>query len=91
MKIPLSSQPNTYAHKQKVDLGIIITATNQMKKSGGYDGSVGSFEKYIEYLSVFKPFISTPILLIGLNSPEDFQIKHRNINRKKIGQIKEIS
>ncbi len=91
MKIPLSNKPNCYEHKQQVDLGIIITATNQMKRSGGYDSSVGSFEKYIEYLSAFNPFISTPILLIGLQSPDDFKIKHRNINRKKIGQVKEIS
>lgn len=90
MKIPLANQPNIYKHKQRVEMGIIISVTNQMKRSGGYDGSVGSYEKYIEYLSVFKPFVPTPILLIGLQSPDDFKIKHRNINRKKIGQVKEI-
>ena len=53
MKIPLAIRPNIYRHNQRVDIGIIITATNQMKKTGGFDNSVGSFEKYIEYLKNF--------------------------------------
>lgn len=90
MKFQLAHQPNSYKQEQEVKIGILILATNQLKKSGGYDNSVGSYEKYIEYLAVFKPFVSLPLLLIGLQSPDEFKVKHRNINRKKIGQIKEI-
>lgn len=90
MKIPLAIKPNIYTHNQRVDIGIIVTATNQMKKAGGFDNSVGSFEKYIEYLKIFTPFISNPILLIGLQSPDDFKVRHRNIDKKKIGQIREV-
>lgn len=90
MKFQISSQPNIYKHRQEVKIGVLILATNQFKKIGGFDNSIGSFEKYIEYLSVMKPFVSLPILLIGLQGPDEFKIKHRTINQKKIGQIKEL-
>lgn len=66
---------------------IIITATNDLKRLGGFDSSVGSFEKYNEYMRVFEELIEYPIILIGLEGPDTFLVKHKNVVNKKLAKI----
>lgn len=88
IKIPLASNPNKYKQKNAVKIGIIICATNQMKSAGGFDSSVGSFEKYQQYIDAMEPMVSTPLLLIGLHSPEEFKILHRKDQNRKVGKVR---
>ena len=55
-------------------MGVIICATNDLKKAGNFDGAVGSFEKFIEHFKPYQNLIPTSIVLIGLNSPSTFII-----------------
>ena len=87
-KIVLSSNKNKYKLKNSIKVGVILCVTNQMKVSGGFDNSVGTFEKYQQYLDFFEAMIETPILLIGLHSPDDFKISHRKIKNKLIGKVR---
>ena len=74
MKPVLASELNHVKKEFQTELGIIIVASNDLKKSGNFDGSIGTFEKFKEYFKPYHNIISTPILLIGLNSPESFII-----------------
>jgi len=74
-----------------VDISIIITVDNRMKSLGGFDGSIGTFEKYIQYLGSMEYLIDKPILLIGLEPASEFIIKHRQLVNRKIGIIREMS
>ena len=49
-----------------------------MKSSGGFDGAVGTFEKFIEYFKPYNMLIPTPIVLIGLDKPESFIIDKKS-------------
>lgn len=74
MKPVLSSELNHVQKDIQTGLGVIICATNKLKKNGGFDNSVGSYEKFIEYFKPYQNLIPTPIVLIGLESPETFFI-----------------
>ncbi len=75
MKPVLASELNHVEKEIKTELGIIIVATEELKKSGNFDGAIGTFEKFKEYFKPYHNLISTPIVLIGLTSPESFIIE----------------
>ncbi len=74
MKPVLASELNHVQKEIQTKMGIIITATNSMKIKGGFDGAVGSFEKFIEYFKPYNMLIPTPIILIGIDEPKTFFI-----------------
>ena len=74
MKPVLSSELNHVQKDLQTGMGVIICATNDLKKAGNFDGAVGSFEKFIEYFKPYQNLLPTSIVLIGLNSPSTFYI-----------------
>ena len=50
IKPVLSSELNHVEKAIQTQVGVLITATDDMKRVGGFDGAVGSYEKYVEYL-----------------------------------------
>ena len=74
MKPVLSSELNHVEKDIQTGMGVIICATDDLKKTGNFDGAVGSFEKFIEYLKPYQNLLPTSIVLIGLNSPSSFYI-----------------
>ena len=74
MKPVISSELNHVQKDIQTGMGVIICATNDLKKAGNFDGAVGSFEKFIEHFKPYQNLIPTSIVLIGLNSPSTFII-----------------
>lgn len=74
MKPVLSSELNHVQKDLQTGMGVIICATNDLKKAGNFDSAVGSFEKFIEYFKPYQNLLPTSIVLIGLNSPSTFYI-----------------
>ena len=66
MKPVLASELNHVQKEIQTKMGVIIVSTKAMKSSGGFDGAVGTFEKFIEYFEPYNMLIPTPIVLIGL-------------------------
>lgn len=91
IKPVLSSELNHVKKAIQTQAGIIICATDEMKKAGGFDPAVGSYEKYVEYLKPLNNFLTTPMIIIGLEPPETFKIVHETKDSKKIGKIKRIN
>lgn len=75
MKPVLASELNHVKKEVQTRLGVIIVATKKMKACGNFDGAIGTFESFQEYFKPYNSIITTPIVLIGLNSPETFQIE----------------
>lgn len=84
MKTVFACEQNHLEKDKKTELGIIITATHDFKKVGGFDGAVGTYEKHIRYFSAYHNYMPTPIVLIGLEPPESFIIN------KKIQEVVRI-
>lgn len=88
IKPVLASELNHVQKAIQTQIGVIITATEDMKDFGGFDGAVGTFEKYLDYLPPLRNLLTTPLLIIGLEPPETFKVEHYQLApRKKIGKI----
>lgn len=74
LKPILASELNHVQKAIQTSAGIIICATNKMKKTGNFDDAIGSYEKYIEYLKPMSNILTAPLLLIGLEAPETFYV-----------------
>jgi len=84
----LASELNHVEKAIQTKIGVIITATADLKNLGGFDGAIGTYEKYLDYLPPLRNMLTTPLLIIGLEAPESFHIEHDQYKpRKKIGKI----
>lgn len=74
IKPVLASELNHVAKEIQTSAGIIICATDAMKRAGNFDSAVGSYEKFLRYLLPLQNMLPTPILIIGLQAPQTFHI-----------------
>jgi len=74
LKPVLASELNHVKKEIQTKLGVIIVATQKMKKAGNFDSAIGTFEKFKEYFKPYHNIITTPIVLIGLEPPKTFAI-----------------
>lgn len=82
MKPVLASELNHVKKEAETKLGVVIMATEEMKKAGGFDGAVGTFEKAERYLKPMQNQLTCPIVLIGLSAPESFEVTHRGTPKR---------
>ena len=87
IKPVLSSELNHVEKAIQTKVGVVITATDELKKAGGYDGAVGSYEKYVEYLKPLNNLLTTPLMIVGLLPPKTFKSTQQTINNKKVGFV----
>jgi len=76
LKPVLASELNHVEKAIQTEFGVIILATQDMKKAGGFDGAVGTFEKAVQYLNPLMSQLTVPMVLIGLTSPASFIVRH---------------
>ena len=74
IKPVLSSELNHVQKEIQTSAGIIITAKNELRKDGNFDGAAGTYEKFLSYLNPFQNFLTVPMIIIGLKSPSSFYI-----------------
>jgi hypothetical protein len=88
IKPVLASELNHVEKSIQTKLGVIITATDELKKLGGFDSAVGSYEKYVSYLRPFNNILTSPIVIIGLKTPSSFFIEQTTIEKSKRGFVR---
>ena len=74
LKPVLASELNHVPKDIQTSAGIIICATDAMKKAGNFDGAVGSYEKFLRYLLPLQNMLPTPMAIIGIQAPISFHI-----------------
>ena len=88
IKPVLASELNHVQKAIQTKIGIVITATQELKVNGGFDGAIGTYEKYLDYLAPMNNILTVPLLLIGLAAPKTFKLADvQYAVRKKIGSI----
>ena len=87
IKPVLSSQLNHVRKQIQTDIGVIIVATADLKRVGGFDSAVGTFEQFKRYLKPFSNILSVPLVLVGLKAPETVRIVHENSGNRVLGKI----
>lgn len=74
LKPVLASELNHIAKDIQTSAGIVICATDALKRAGNFDSAVGSYEKFLRYLIPLQNMLPTPMLIIGLDAPTSFSI-----------------
>lgn len=87
LKPTLASELNHVRKALQTEIGVIVTATDDMKSAGGFDDAVGSYEKYLSFLRPMGMILTAPLVIIGLEAPRTFHIEHRSSGRRKLGYI----
>lgn len=94
MKPVLAAEVNHLDKKLNVDagIGIMIVATDAMKKAGAFDSAVGSYERVEKYLVPMQNQLTVPIMLIGLQPPKTFKVSKQldAVTRKNKGVIERL-
>jgi hypothetical protein len=90
IKPVLASELNHVRNAIQTEVGIIICATNSMRAAGGFDGAIGTYEKFLTYLDPLRDLLSVPILLIGLEAPDTFDLRQASVNGRKEGFIRMV-
>jgi hypothetical protein len=84
----LASELNHVSKAIQTQIGVVITATDELKNKGGFDGAIGTFEKYLDYLPPLNNLLTVPLFIIGLKAPTTFILEEfQYAPRKKIGKI----
>ncbi|MBU6144466.1 MAG: hypothetical protein KGQ56_03230 [Acidobacteria bacterium] len=91
VKPVIASELNHVKKNIQTSLGIVIAATEDLKKAGGFDSTVGTFEHYAKMLVPMRDIVSVPMLIIGLEAPKTFRIAQEIKNGKKYGRVEMIS
>lgn len=84
LKPTLSSELNHVPKAIQTEAGVIITATRDMKRAGGFDNAVGTFEDYVAYLKPMYHVLTVPLVIIGLEAPTSFRIAQRKVQRLRV-------
>ena len=75
LKAVLSTEGNDMLEKEYISqIGVIITATKELKKTGNFDSAAGTFDDFVELLKPYSFFIRCPMIVIGLEGLETFYI-----------------
>ncbi|MFB8329122.1 BglII/BstYI family type II restriction endonuclease [Bacillus wiedmannii] len=89
MKPVIASELNHVEKAVQTKIGVIISATNELRDSGGFDSAIGTYEKYIEHLMPLNTQLTVPLVIVGLKKPETFFIETYKISKDKTrGRIK---
>ncbi|TPF14221.1 BglII/BstYI family type II restriction endonuclease [Priestia megaterium] len=89
MKPVIASELNHVEKAVQTKIGIIICATNELRDSGGFDGAIGTYEKYIDHLIPLRSQLSVPLVIVGLEKPDSFFIEKYKISKTETrGRIK---
>lgn len=87
IKPVLASELNHVKKNIQTEVGVIVCATNAMREAGGFDGAIGTYEKFLTYLAPLRDLLSVPILIIGLEPPLSFRIQHVSASGSRKGYI----
>lgn len=87
LKPVLASEPNHVQKAIQTKLGVIICATEKLKKTGNFDAAIGTYERFISHLRPLRNQLSVPLLIIGLESPKTFVVSQKLVSGKNRGDI----
>jgi hypothetical protein len=89
IKPVLASELNHVSKAIQTKVGIVVFATEALKSAGCFDATVGTFEAAEDYLAAMQNIIVTPIVIVGLDAPQSFEVQEQeDPDRKyKYGKI----
>ena len=88
VKPVIAGEVNHVEKAIETKIGVVICATQDMKSSCGFDGSVGHFEKILKYMLPLRSMLTIPIVIVGLEAPKTFDIEVIQTDKGKRGIVR---
>lgn len=79
LKLVLAGELNHVEKDINTSVGVIISATDELKQNGGFDGAIGSYEKYLQYLKPMRNHLTIPMIIIGLRGFTNYNVVERKV------------
>lgn len=83
IKLVLAGELNHVEKDVNTSVGVIVCATDELKKNGGFDTAVGSYEKFLQHLKPMNNILTVPIVVIGLCEFDEYEIRDRKAFKKR--------
>jgi hypothetical protein len=90
LKPVLASELNHVEKAIQTSVGVVITATSNLRLAGGFDGAIGTYEDYVSHLIPLRDVLTVPLLIIGLEAPGSFRIVHTKTGNTTYGRVELI-
>lgn len=90
IKPVLASEQNHLPKAFQTSLGIVIAATKDLKKMGGFDNAVGTYQNYVSNLVPLRDILTVPILVVGLSGFDTFKVVQDKKGGKTYGRIERL-
>lgn len=69
-RLNIASEKGDVIEAHRIVVGVAIFATSDMKAWAKMDGAVGTFERAWDWLQVLRPIMTSPILVVGIDSKD---------------------
>ena len=90
LKPVLASELNDVNKAIQTEVGVVITATQELKTTRAFDGAVGTYEKFLTYLKPMQNQLTVPMVVIGLKAPRSFVLEKKKIDGKNVGVVHKV-
>ena len=90
IKPVLAGELNHVKKETQAGIGVIITATEALKRSGGFDNAVGTFDDFLLHLRPMRNILTVPLLIVGLQPMDEFKIRVEQTNDGKRGDVENL-
>ena len=67
-RLNIAGESERVISDSRIDVGVVVTADQSLKKWSRMDGAVGTFDAFRAWLREMKPILPIPILVIGLRA-----------------------
>ena len=84
LKPTLASQLNHVKKAIQTKMGVIVMATQDMKRKGGFDNTTCTMENTEKYLRIMESQLTVPLVIIGLEPPTTFVVEHEGKPKRAI-------
>lgn len=90
IKPVLAGELNHVKKETQAGVGVIITATEALKRAGGFDNAVGTFDDFLLHLRPMRNILTVPLLIVGLQPMDSFKIRVEQTSDGKRGFVETI-
>jgi len=91
MKPVIASEINHVEKEIDTEIGVIVVATEELKKNGGFDTTIKTFEALDQFILPLTNYLTVPIVIVGLKAPKSFKITHVKNPKNPSSKLGEVT
>jgi hypothetical protein len=87
LKPVIASEINHVPKNIQTGVGLVICATDSLKRAGGFDSAIGTYDQFISNLLPLRNILTVPVLIVGLEAPTSFRMLVEKRGNQNFGTV----